>query len=70
MSRRAKTLVERHEARKIVAKLRQLGVPILQDRSDVGPIRKIGVAEVTCPDLRQEFSGRRTVVVERMKEAA
>ena len=51
---------KRYKHEEIVAKLRQVDVPVSQGKNVVDAIRQIGVSEVTYYRWRQEFGGLKT----------
>ena len=59
---------KRHKPEEIVAKLRQVDVPVSQCQSVVDAVRSIGVADVTYCRWRSEFGGLKADKVKRMKE--
>src|SRR4051812_20416468 len=59
---------KRHKPEEIVAKLRQVDVPVAQGTPVADAIRSIGVTEVTDYRWRQEYGGLKSDQVKRMKE--
>jgi putative transposase len=59
---------KRCKPEEIVAKLRQVDVPVSQGQNRVDAVRQIGVSEVTYYRWRQEFGGLKTEQVKRLKE--
>jgi putative transposase len=59
---------KRHKPEAIVAKLRQVDVPVAQGRSVADAVRSIGVTEVTYHRWRQECGGPKTERIKRPKE--
>ena len=59
---------KRYKPEEIVAKLRQVDVPVSQGQSVVDAVRSIGVTDVTYYRWRSEFGGLKTDQVKRMKE--
>jgi transposase len=57
-----------HKAEEIVAKLRQVDVLTSQGQSVPDAIRSIGVSEVTYYRWRQEYGGRKSDQVKRLKD--
>ena len=53
---------------KIVAKLRQVDVPVSQGKSVADAVRAIGATEVTYYRWRKEYGGLKTAQVKRLKE--
>ena len=59
---------KKHTPEEIVAKLRQVDVPVSQGTAVAGAIRQIGVTEVTYYRWRQEYGGLKLDQVKRLKE--
>jgi putative transposase len=59
---------KRHTAEEIVAKLRQVDVPIAKGRQVADAVRSIGVTEVTYYRWRNEYRGPKGDQVKRLKE--
>ena len=59
---------KRYKPEEIVAKLRQVDVPVSQGQSVVDAVRSIGVTDVTYYRWRSEFGGLKTDQVKRMKD--
>ena len=59
---------KRHKPEEIVAKLRQVDVPVSQGQSVADAVRSIGVTEVTYYRWRQEYGGLKSDQVKRLKE--
>ncbi len=59
---------KRYKPEEIVAKLRQVDVPVSQGQSMVDAVRSIGVTDVTYYRWRSEFGGLKTDQVKRMKD--
>src|SRR3954466_6851827 len=66
--RRTAMSTKRHKPEEIVAKLRQVDVLVAQGTPVVEAIRTIGVTEVTYYRWRQEYGGRKSDQIKRMKE--
>lgn len=48
---------KRHKPEEIIAKLRQVDVPVSQGKSVAAAVRDVGMTEVTYYRWRQEFGG-------------
>ncbi len=59
---------KKHKPEEIVAKLRQVGVLLLQGRSVGEAVRSIGVTQFTYYRWRKEFGGLKRDKVKRLKE--
>ena len=59
---------KRHTPEEIVAKLRQVDVPVSQGVPVAEAVRQIGVTEVTYYRWRQEYGGLKLDQVKRLKE--
>jgi len=59
---------KRHKPEEIVAKPRQVDVPTRQGQGVAEAVRAIGVTEVTYHCWRQEYGGRESDRIKRMKE--
>ena len=59
---------KRHKPEEIVAKLRQVDVPVSQGQSVADAVRAIGVTEVTYYRWRQEYGGLKSDQVKRLKD--
>src|SRR3954454_25248816 len=66
-SRRTVMARKRYKPEEIVAKLRQVDVPVSQGQNMVDAIRQIGVSEVTYYRWRQEVGGLKSGHVKRLK---
>ena len=58
----------KHKPEEIVAKLRQVDVPLSQGRPVAEAIRAVGVTPFTCHRWRKEHGGLKSDQVKRMKE--
>jgi predicted secreted protein len=61
-------MARRSKREEIVAKLRQVDVPVSQGRSVADAVRSIGVTEVTYDRWRKEFGGLKVEQVRRLKD--
>ena len=59
---------KKHAPEEIVAKLRQVDVPVSQGVATAEVVRQIGVTEVTYYRWRQEYGGLKLDQVKRLKE--
>jgi putative transposase len=59
---------KRYKPEEIVAKLRQVDVPVSQGQNMVDVIRQIGLSEVTYYRWRQKFGALKIEQVKRLKE--
>ena len=59
---------KRHKPEEIVAKLRQVDVLVSQGQRVADAVRSIGVTEVTYYRWRQEFGGRKSDQVRKLKD--